>query len=221
MKLETLKKIYSKLRRFTKNLPVPLVELTMIQTKDPFKVLITTILSARTKDSLTIKVVPELFKEIKNLNDLKKIKQEKLEKIIHPINFYKNKAKYLKKLPIVIEKEFGGKIPKTIDQLITLPGVGRKTANLVVSVAFDEPAICVDTHVHKIINRIGLIKTKNPLETEMKLRKLLPKTMWQETNKLLVAFGQYQCIPINPKCSTCPIENECKKIIKNNKKIKK
>ena len=211
MDLKTLKKVYSSLRKFTSDLPVPLVELTMIQTKDPFKVLVATILSARTKDALTITILPKLFEQVRTIDDLKKIKQEKLERLIYPIGFYKNKAKFLKELPIAIDDKFSGKIPSTVDELVQLPGVGRKTANLVVSVGFDRPAICVDTHVHKIMDRLGFIETKNPLETEMTLRKELPENMWQETNRILVAFGQYQCVPVSPKCSTCPVKKYCER----------
>lgn len=211
MDLKTLKKVYLNLQTFTSDLPVSLVELTMIQTKDPFKVLIATILSARTKDSLTITILPKLFNKIKKIDDLKKIKQEQLEKLIYPIGFYKNKSKFLKKLPDVINEKFNGIIPQTIEELILLPGVGRKTANLVVSVGFDKPAICVDTHVHKIMNRFGFLKTKNPLETEMILRKKLPQNMWQETNRILVVFGQYQCVPVSPKCSSCVVSKYCER----------
>lgn len=211
MKIQELKKSYKILRKFTNDLPVPLVELTMIQTKDPFKVLVTTLLTARTKDSLTIKIVPKLFAKIKKINDFDKYTQKEIEELIYPIGFYKNKAKFLKELPRALNEKFGGIIPQTVEELTELPGVGRKTANLVVSVAFDKPAICVDTHVHKIMNRIGFIKTKNPLETEMSLRKKLPIEMWQETNKILVTFGQYQCVPVSPKCSSCPIEKYCEK----------
>lgn len=211
MDLKTLKKVYSSLRIFTSDLPVPLVELTMIQTKDPFKVLVATILSARTKDSLTITILPKLFEKVKTAEDLKKIKQTELEKLIYPIGFYKNKAKFLKELPKVLDEKFNGIIPQTVEELVLLPGVGRKTANLVVSVGFDKPAICVDTHVHKIMNRFGFLETKNPLETEMVLREKLPENMWQETNRIIVAFGQYQCVPVSPKCSSCPVNKYCER----------
>lgn len=211
MDLKTLKKVYSNLRIFNSDLPVPLVELTMIQTKDPFKVLIATILSARTKDSLTITILPKLFEKIKTIDDLKKIKQEQLEKLIYPIGFYKNKAKFLKQLPKALDEKFKGVIPQIVEELVLLPGVGRKTANLVVSVGFDKPAICVDTHVHKIMNRLGFLETKDPLETEMVLREKLPQNMWQETNRIIVAFGQYQCVPISPKCSSCPVNKYCER----------
>ena len=211
-KRTNIEKIIRILRKYVQNLPVPIVELIEAQTKDPFKVLITTILSARTKDETTTRVVLKLFKKIKKLEDLDKYTVKEIEKLIYPVGFYKNKAKYLKELPKKIEELFEGKIPSTIDELIKLPGVGRKTANLVVAVAFQKPAICVDVHVHRITNRLGYVKTKTPLETEMKLREILPKKHWMTYNTYMVAFGQHTCRPISPKCSQCPIEKYCEKI---------
>ena len=206
-----IQKIYSILEKEIKKYDAPVIELVKVQHNDPFKILIATILSARTKDETTAKVCNKLFKKVKNFNDLKKIKEDELSKLIYPIGFYKTKAKNLKKLSIVIEKEFNNKIPETIEELILLPGVGRKTANLVVSVAFNKPAICVDVHVHRILNRIGYIKTKNPLETEMELRKKLHKKLWIKTNRIFVPYGQMLCKPINPLCSQCKIYNYCER----------
>lgn len=208
--LQRINKIYSILGKELSQYSIPLAEQIQIKTKDPFFVLIGTILSARTKDTTTAQICDKLFLKIKGFKDLEKINLTDLEKLIYGVGFYKTKAKHLKELPKAI-KQFNNKIPKTIDELIKLPGVGRKTANLVVSVAFNKPAICVDTHVHKIFNRIGLIKTKNPLETEMKLRKLLPINLWQKTNFLFVILGQNICLPINPKCNICPINELCEK----------
>lgn len=211
-KKENIRLVYRILKKYVKNLDVPVVELIQAQTKDPFKVLITTILSARTKDKTTIFAVNKLFKKINNISDLEKYSEKDISEIIYPVGFYNIKAKHLKKLPEVLRKEFSGKIPKTIEELVKLPGVGRKTANLVLAVAFDKPAICVDVHVHRISNRLGYVKTKNPLETEMKLRKILPKEYWKTYNTFLVAFGQDTCTPISPHCSKCPIEKYCNKI---------
>ena len=204
--------IYKILKRETKSYKVPVVDLIEIQTKDPFKVLVATILSARTKDETTVKAVKKLFKRVDNLEDLKKISLKEIEKLIYPVGFYKNKAKYLKQLPFSLEKLFKNKIPDKVEELVKLPGVGRKTANLVVAVAFNKPAVCVDVHVHRIMNRIGYVKTKTPYETEMKLRKKLPKKYWTTINSILVAFGQNLCRPINPYCSICPIKEYCKRI---------
>ncbi len=191
---------------------VPVAELIQVQTKDPFKVLLATIMSARTKDEVTAQAAERLYKKVKNFNDLKKIPVNELEKLIYPVGFYKTKAKNMKLLPDVVKEKFNGKIPSTVEELVELPGVGRKTANLVVAVAFNKPAVCVDTHVHKITNRLGYVKTKNPLETEMALRKKLPQKYWTTFNTYLVAFGQNICVPISPWCSKCPIEKYCRKI---------
>lgn len=210
--LKKINNIYDLLEENLSKYKIPLAEQIHVKTKDPFFVLIATILSARTKDSITAKVCNKLFLKIKNFQDLENISLEELENLIYGVGFYKQKAKYLKALPLEI-KNFNNKIPKTIEELIQLSGVGRKTANLVVSVAFDKPAICVDTHVHRIFNRMGLINTKTPLETEMKLRKILPINLWQKTNFLFVILGQNICLPTNPKCNSCPINKFCDKKI--------
>jgi endonuclease III len=190
----------------------PIVDLIQVKTKDPFKVLVATILSARTKDETTSKVSEELFKVVKNHHDLWKISYDDLNRLIWQVGFHNTKAKHLKELPDVLDREFGGKVPSEIDDLLKLPGVGRKTANLVRTVAFQLPAICVDVHVHRISNRWGYIKTKNPLESEMALREKLPEKHWLNYNSHLVAFGQNLCTPRNPKCSKCPIYQYCKRV---------
>jgi endonuclease III len=205
-------KVYKILKKEVVNYNVPIVDLIQIQTKDPFKVLITTILSARTKDETTSIAAKKLFLKVKNIKDLEKINDKELEKLIYPVGFYKTKTKNLKLLPKVLKKEFNNKIPETVEELIKLPGVGRKTANLVVAIAFDKDAICVDVHVNRILNRLGYIKTKTPYETEMLLRKKLPRKYWKTINSILVAFGQNICRPISPFCSRCPIYDECKRI---------
>lgn len=187
---------------------VPIVDLIAIQTKDPFKVLVATILSARTKDDTTAKAAARLFKQAPDLDSLSRLKEETIAKLIYPVGFYKNKAKYLKDLPGAL-KQFDGRIPDTVEELIKLPGVGRKTANLVVVVAYNKPAICVDTHVHRIMNIWGYVQTKNPLETEMALRRKLPAEYWLRINSILVAFGQAVCKPVRPHCDRCIIEQYC------------
>lgn len=204
--------IFKSLDKIYPTLKVPVIELVEARTHDPFKILVATLLSARTKDELMIKRLPEIFKHAGTMSKLKKIPQNKLEKLIYPIGFYKTKTKHLKALPLVLEKQFNGVIPQTVEELIKLPGVGRKTANLVVTVAFKKPAICVDVHVHRISNRLGLLKTKNPLETEMKLRETLPKKYWLKINTYLVAYGQSICTPVSPYCSKCKIKKYCKRI---------
>lgn len=198
---------------FKKN-KVPIVDLIEAQTKDPFRVLVATILSARTRDENTAKAVYRLFDKVSSYKDLYDLSIPEIEELIYGVGFYHQKAKYLKKLPQTLDEKFNGKIPRTIDELITLPGVGRKTANLVLVIAFNIPAICVDVHVNRIMNRIGYVTTKNPFETEMALRKKLPKKHWLAVNSIFVSFGQHLCFPRNPKCEICPIADLCNKLIK-------
>jgi endonuclease III len=187
----------------------PVVDLIEAQTRDPFKVLVATILSARTLDETTTAASLRLFERAKNPQELRKLTEKEIEKLIFPVGFYRMKAKHLKQLPDVLEKEFGGEIPQNVEELTKLPGVGRKTANLVVAVAFKKPAVCVDIHVHRIFNRLGYIKTKTPLETEMELRRIFPKKFWTTFNSYFVSFGQNTCRPVNPKCDKCPISCYC------------
>ncbi len=219
-----IEEVYKILKKEIKTFDVPVIELVEAQTKDPFKILVSTILSARTKDEVTAKISIRLYKKVKTANDLKKLTVKQIEKLIYPVGFYKTKARHLKLLPEILETEFNSKIPKTIEELIKLPGVGRKTANLVVSVAFKKPAICVDTHCHRIPQRIGWFKSKNPLETEMIFRDMLPKKLWSLTNRIFVPFGQAICRPINPHCWECPIIKYCnyyKNIYKKSEKYSK
>ena len=202
--------ILERLGEYTQTIHTPILDLVKIQTNDPFKILVGTILSARTKDQTTAQVLDKLFKKVNKADDFLKLDTEQIEDLIFPIGFYHQKAKYLKELPIVLNKKFSGEIPQTIEELTTLPGVGRKTANLVMILAFDKPAMCVDVHVHRISNRIGYISTKTPAESEKALRAKLPLKYWKTYNSILVAFGQDLCKPINPKCDICPIKKLCK-----------
>ena len=179
--------------------------------KNSFKILISTILSSRTKDKITKQASQRLFLKVKNPNDLIKLSIKEIEKLIYPVGFYRVKARNLKKLAEVLIKDYNGKVPNSINELIKLPGVGRKTANLVVTLGFNKYGICVDTHVHRIVNRWGYIKTKTPEETEYALRKKLPRNYWKKINSLLVVFGQNICTPIIPKCSSCNLNNICPK----------
>jgi exodeoxyribonuclease-3 len=190
---------------------VPVVDLMAVQTQDPFKILVATILSARTKDETTAKAAERLFKKAPDLDSLAALSEKEIQKLIYPVGFYASKAGYLAKLPQAMEV-FSGKVPDDIDSLVTLPGVGRKTANLVVSVAFGKPAICVDTHVHRIMNIWGYVQTKTPLKTEMALREKLPQKHWITINSILVAFGQGTCKPVAPHCDRCVIRTLCPQI---------
>ena len=191
---------------------VPVVDLIAAQTKDPFKVLLATILSARTKDEVTAAASRRLFKKVDTPDELAQLQVSELEKIIYPVGFFRNKAKYLSDLPAVLQEQFDGRIPDEVEQLVKLPGVGRKTANLVVAIAFNKPAICVDTHVHRIMNIWGYVQTKTPLQTEMALRKKLPEQYWITINSLLVAFGQGTCKPMFPHCDRCLLAEFCPRI---------
>ena len=189
----------------------PIIELIEAQTHDPFAVLVGTILSARTKDACTAGAVRRLFAAGGNTPDgLEKLSVAKLEKLIYPVGFYHDKARHLHELPRVLRERFGGVLPRTVEELCELPGVGRKTANLTVAVGFDLPAICVDVHVHRICNNLRLVKTTKPVETEMALRKLLPVCYWKTWNSHLVSFGQTRCDPVRPKCAGCPIAAYCR-----------
>lgn len=202
---EILKKEFGKHR-------VPVVDLIEMQTKDPFKVLITTILSARTKDETTINAAKKLFSVVKSPADLAELDVGRIEKLIFPVGFFREKSRHLHELPQILNKRFGGRIPSSVEELTELPGVGRKTANLVVAVAFGLPAVCVDIHVHRIFNRLGYIETSTPLETEMQLRKWFPRKYWTTFNSYFVSFGQHTCLPVNPRCDLCPIFKYCSRI---------
>ncbi len=190
----------------------PVVDFIQAQTKDPFKVLVATILSARTKDETTTKAVTVLFKFIDTYKDLDKYTAAEIDKAIYQVGFHNEKAKHLKLLPEILENKFNGRVPSEIDDLLLLPGVGRKTANLVRAIAFELPAICVDVHVHRISNRWGYVKTKTPFDTEMALRKILPEKYWIMFNSYVVAFGQNLCYPRKPRCAECPIYKYCARI---------
>lgn len=191
---------------------VPVVDLIGVQTSDPFRILIATILSARTKDEVTAVASERLFSRAEDAAQLADLEQEEIQNLIYPVGFYKNKAAQVKKCCRLLVDKYQGRVPETLEELVTLPGVGRKTANLVLSVAFDIPAICVDTHVHRIMNIWGYVRTKNPLETEMALRRKLPVGNWKRTNSLLVAFGQGLCRPVAPHCDRCVIQADCPQI---------
>jgi len=201
----------SRLKKEVADYQVPVVDLIAAQTKDPFKVLVATILSARTKDEVTATASRRLFKHAGTVEELAVLSVTRLEKIIYPVGFFRNKAKYLAALPTVLQEKFSGRVPDTIDELVKLPGVGRKTANLVLAIAFNKPAICVDTHVHRIMNIWGYVDTKTPLQTEMALREKLPQQYWITINSILVAFGQGTCKPRRPHCDRCVLKDLCPK----------
>jgi len=180
--------------------------------KDPFRILISTVLSLRTKDDVTMAASRRLFAIADKPAKLSMTPVRTIEKAIYPVGFYRTKARSIKKIAAEIEKDHSGKVPDTIDELLKFKGVGRKTANLVITLGYGKDGICVDTHVHRVSNRLGLIKTKTPEQTEYALMDVLPRKHWIGYNELLVSFGQQVCKPISPHCSTCPLNKKCPKI---------
>jgi len=178
---------------------------------DPFLVLTSCILSHRTKDQVTREATQRLRAAAPTPEDILKIPEEELSQLIYPVGFYRRKAKTLRKIAEILLTRYQGEVPDDLEELLKLPGVGRKTANLVLTIGFHKPAISVDTHIHRIVNRWGYVETKTPEETEKELRKKLPLTYWPIINPLLVLFGQNICLPRRPRCFECPIEKFCEK----------
>ena len=189
---------------------VPVVtRIAQQEQKDPFLILVGTLLSLRTRDELTEKVMERLVQKAKTPEELLRIPIGELQKLIYPVGFYRNKSRTLLNVSRIISDDYHGRVPDSIDELLTIKGIGRKTANLVVSEAYGKPGICVDTHVHRISNRIGAVTTKNPHQTEEALRKILPKEYWIIYNTLMVTFGKRICSPVSPYCTQCPIVKLC------------
>ena len=185
---------------------------TALTRNDPFRVLIACILSLRTKDETTTPAAARLFALADAPAAMRRLTTRRIERAIFPVGFYRTKARVIQGICRDLLDRFGGEVPDTIDALLTLKGVGRKTANLVVTVGFGKPGICVDVHVHRISNRWGYVRTRTPADTEAALRARLPRRYWIGYNDLLVAFGQNVCLPVSPRCSQCPIERACPRI---------
>jgi len=194
------------------NWNAPVITLISQKGATPFEILVSTILSLRTKDKVTGEASARLFSVARTPLEIFEIDEARLRKLIYPVGFYPTKAKRLKEISRILIEQYNSEVPDTIEALLKLPGVGRKTANLVLAEGFHKDAICVDTHVHRISNRIGYTKTPNPEKTEFALRKKLPKCYWVKYNELLVAFGQTICRPISPFCSKCPVNAMCPRI---------
>ena len=213
MTTATLAKILTILKKEIKKWKVPAVGQIAEESVDrPFGTLISCLLSLRTKDAVTEAASRRLFQRASTPKAILELTPEEIEKLIYPAGFYRTKAKNILKICEILLNQYDGRVPDTIDQLLNLPGVGRKTANLVVTVGYDEDGICVDTHVHRISNRWGYIKTKTPDESEFALRKKLPKKYWKTYNDILVTFGQNLCQPVSPWCSRCALSDFCPKI---------
>ena len=173
--------------------------------EDPFRVLLSTIISARTRDDVTYAASLRLFRRAAAPKDVADLSAEEIAGLIYPAGFYKTKAAYIRGAAEIIARDWEGRVPPDRDLLMRLPGVGRKTANLVLNLGFRVPAICVDTHVHRISNRTGWVRTRTPEETEEALEKILPRHLWIPLNALLVSFGQEVCTPLSPRCGSCPL----------------
>ena len=180
--------------------------------RDPFRVLISCVLSLRTKDETTAAASQRLFALADNPEAMLRLTERRIARTVFPVGFYNVKARHIRAICRRLLDEHGGRVPDTLDALLALPGVGRKTANLVVTLGYGKPGICVDTHVHRISNRWGWVATRTPEQTETALRDLLPRRYWIEFNNWLVTFGRNCCTPLSPHCSRCPVEGDCPKI---------
>ena len=209
---KNIKQIVETLKKELKKYGDPVVTKVAKEKKSPYRVLISTILSLRTKDETTLRASERLFKNADTPKKMLNLSKNKIEKLIYPVGFYHRKAEQILKISEILIGKYSGNVPDNLDELLKLPGVGRKTANLVLNEGFGKLGICVDTHVHRISNRLGIVKTKTPKETEFALQKVLPKKYWIIFNTLLVTLGQNICTPISPKCSICPINQYCQKV---------
>jgi endonuclease III len=191
---------------------VPVVTQISRKERNPFLVLIGTLLSLRTKDETTDAAMKRLMERARTPEDILRLPLNDIEGLIYPVGFYRTKARTLKDVAQIIIGEYHGTVPDSMEELLKIKGVGRKTANLVLNEGYGKLGICVDTHVHRISNRLGMVDTRNPHETEMALEKVLPQKYWIVYNTLLVAFGQKVCKPVSPLCSLCPVERLCPRI---------
>lgn len=200
------------LRRMVRQWPTPAVTVFAENRATPFEILVSTILSLRTQDRTTAEASARLFKRARTPEGMLKLRAATIAKLIYPVGFYKTKAETLREISRTLIRDYGGKVPDSVEALIELKGVGRKTANLVVTLGHGKPGICVDVHVHRICNRWGYLETKTPDQTEFALRDCLPKKYWIPINDWLVAFGQNQCKPVSPICSSCELAAICARV---------
>lgn len=188
---------------------LPIVSQLAAENYDPYALLVSTLLSLRTKDEVTAVATERLLNLARSPENMLKLSEEDIGKAIYPVGFYRNKARTIREISHTLLEKYQGSVPDTMEELLKLKGVGRKTANLVISLGFDKDGICVDTHVHRISNRLGYVTTKTPEKTEAALREKLPKRFWKIYNTLMVAFGQQICRPVSPRCSSCPVYGLC------------
>lgn len=204
--------LIASLRTIAENVKTPTVFDFSYRKSTPFQILISTIISLRTRDPVTFSSSEKLFAAAPNPQSISKLDTAAIAQLIYPAGFYKKKAENIKKISEILLNKHKGLVPQDLESLLELPGVGRKTANLTLGLSYGIPALCVDTHVHRIPNRMGWVETTTPEKTEFSLVKILPKKYWIEINELLVAFGQTICTPVSPKCSQCPFKDDCPRI---------
>jgi len=212
MDTPTLHKVLKILQKEAPEWKVPIVTQVAQRSRDPFQILISTLLSLRTKDEVTSQASHRLFKKANTPRSMVKLSASELRHLIYPVGFYKRKAENIIQVSRILIEKYNGNVPDDLDELLKLPGVGRKTANLVITLGFGKPGICVDTHVHRISNRLGYVRTKTPEKTEIALREKLPPEWWIPINDILVAFGQALCKPVSPWCSRCLVEQFCERV---------
>jgi endonuclease III len=212
MDTKTLDRVLTILQKESALWNVPIVTLVAQRSSDPYQVLVSTLLSLRTKDEVTTVASRRLLGLADTPGKMLGLSAAKIRKLIYPVGFYKRKADTLLEVSRILLEQYAGRVPDNLDELLTLPGVGRKTANLVLTLGFGKPGICVDTHVHRISNRLGYVSTRSPDETERVLRDKLPKVWWIPVNDILVAFGQGLCRPVSPLCSRCPVFKWCGRV---------
>ncbi|MDD5711559.1 MAG: endonuclease III [Smithellaceae bacterium] len=212
MKDDQIDLVIKLIRKHLRKTELPIVSLLAKKRYDPFAILLSTLLSLRTKDEVTAVATERLFKLAKTPETMLKVPAERIATAIYPVGFYRTKADTILSVCRDLVQRYSSRVPDTIEELLSLKGVGRKTANLVVSLGYSKPAICVDTHVHRISNRLGYVRTKTPEQTEFALREKLPLEYWSEYNTLLVAFGRETCKPISPLCSKCPVFACCERM---------
>jgi endonuclease-3 len=212
MSPRTMSLVLSRIRRFLVGRDAAFVTRLAQESADPFYVIVSTIISLRTRDEVTDAASARLLAVAPDAKTLAKTSERMIAKCIYPAGFYNTKARVLRRMAKTLLEKHGGRVPDTLEDLLAIDGVGRKTANLVVTLGFRKPGICVDTHVHRICNRLGFVRTKTPDETERVLRETLPRRWWIPINDLLVVFGQQHCTPLSPRCSTCPVARECERV---------
>jgi len=212
MKNERIDILIQKLELNAGTAEIPIVTQLAETRHDPFLILISTVLSLRTKDEVTAAATERLFLLASTPEGLLKRSGEEIRRAIYPVGFYRNKARQIHEICRDLIERFSSQVPDSLEDLLTFKGVGRKTANLVLSLGYGKDAICVDTHVHRISNRLGLVTTKTPEQTEQALQNVLPRRYWSRYNTLLVSFGQRICRPISPLCNSCPLTELCPRI---------